>query len=85
MASALRTVTVKKGVQRFGKGVKNARIVVIDTKRTVERFLQRSRNAMEDRVEQGVHYIRRKPVASVAMALTAGIVGGLVASRLRKD
>lgn len=52
-----------------------------DGRESVERLLKRTRNSMDDLLEDASHGIKRFPLRSVAVAFGVGAVVGLVVGR----
>jgi len=88
MVNASREFAAIETVQRLGKSADKAKAAVGDSiedgKMAAERFLKRSRFAIEDAVAESVHGIRRNPLISVALAFTAGLISGFLVFCLRR-
>src|SRR5579872_3759692 len=83
MVSALDDLMMNEQVERLAKSVGKAKTAIADTlndsKRAAARMIKRGQYAVEGAVQDKVHRIRRKPIASVALAFTAGIAVGCLA------
>jgi ElaB/YqjD/DUF883 family membrane-anchored ribosome-binding protein len=51
---------------------------VHEARRAAERAVRRGIEKLEDLKEEGVHYVKRNPLKSVAVAAGAGLMVGLV-------
>ena len=67
---------VKDAAQRIEKGVNDAKAAVSETLddgvAAARRSLKRSRYAVEDRLEEAAHNIKRHPFSSLAIGFAAG-------------
>jgi len=76
---------VKEAAQRIERGVNDAKAAVAekldDGVVAARRLLKRSRHAVENRLEEAEHTIKRHPFRSLAMGFAAGAVLGLLLPR----
>jgi hypothetical protein len=70
----------------FEKGLKDAKVTVADKfedgKREAQRFMKRSRFAMEDKLTDSAHQMKRHPGTTLAAVFAAGALLGFMIPRL---
>ncbi len=70
--------------RRIEKGINEAKAAISekleDSKAAAERFLRQGRYAVEDRLSELTHTIKRSPISSLGVAFAAGAAVGLLIS-----
>jgi ElaB/YqjD/DUF883 family membrane-anchored ribosome-binding protein len=70
--------------RRIEKGINEAKAAISekleDSKAAAERFLRQGRYAVEDRLSELTHTIKRNPISSLGVAFAAGAAVGLLIS-----